>query len=50
MTAFDLPLDALRAYAPERTEPNGSDAFLADTLASSRGACVELQSLGSRHG
>ena len=38
MSAFDLPLDALRAYRPERTEPSDFDAFWADTLATARAA------------
>ena len=36
MAAFDLPLDQLRAYRPERTEPDDFDAFWAETLAESR--------------
>ena len=36
MTAFDLPLDQLRAYHPERSEPADFDAFWATTLAESR--------------
>jgi cephalosporin-C deacetylase len=36
MSAFDLPLDQLRAYRPERDEPDDFDAFWADTLARSR--------------
>jgi cephalosporin-C deacetylase len=38
MTAFDLPLDQLRAYLPERDEPADFDAFWKDTLATSRAA------------
>ncbi len=38
MAAFDLPLDQLRAYRPERDEPGDFDAFWRDTLATSRGA------------
>lgn len=33
MTAFDLPLDELRTYAPDIASPDGFDAFWADTLA-----------------
>ena len=40
MTAFDLPLDQLRAYRPEREDPPDFDAFWADTLATSRAAAV----------
>src|SRR5262245_64631937 len=40
MTAFDLPLDQLRAYRPAREEPPDFDAFWADTLATSRAAGV----------
>jgi cephalosporin-C deacetylase len=36
MSAFDLPLDQLRAFRPPRTEPPDFDAFWADTLAGSR--------------
>jgi len=36
MAAFDLPLEELEAYRPERTEPADFDAFWAETLASSR--------------
>jgi cephalosporin-C deacetylase len=38
MTAFDLPLDQLRAYLPERDEPADFDTFWEDTLATSRAA------------
>jgi cephalosporin-C deacetylase len=38
VTAFDLPLDQLRVYRPERTEPPDFDAFWAATLAMSREA------------
>ena len=38
MTAFDLPLDELRAYAPTVAEPADFDSFWADTLAESRAA------------
>ncbi|HEY7130769.1 MAG TPA: alpha/beta fold hydrolase [Candidatus Limnocylindrales bacterium] len=40
MSAYDLPLDQLRAYRPERTEPPDFDAFWADTLAASRAAAA----------
>ena len=36
MPAFDLPLDQLRDYRPERAEPADFDAFWAMTLAESR--------------
>ncbi len=36
MALFDLPLDELRAYRPERTEPDDFDAFWARTLAETR--------------
>jgi cephalosporin-C deacetylase len=35
MTQFDLPLEELRAYKPERHEPADFDAFWNDTLARS---------------
>ena len=38
MTAFDLPLEELRAYLPERSEPPDFDAFWADTIAAARSA------------
>ncbi len=38
MAAFDLPIDELEAYRPERTEPGDFDAFWAETLATSRAA------------
>jgi cephalosporin-C deacetylase len=38
---FDLPLDQLRAYRPERTEPPDFDAFWRDTLAASRAAAAD---------
>ncbi len=41
MSAFDLPLDELRAYMPDRAEPDDFDAFWADTLATSRSAARE---------
>jgi cephalosporin-C deacetylase len=36
VSAFDLPLDQLRAYRPERAEPADFDAFWRETLAESR--------------
>jgi cephalosporin-C deacetylase len=36
MAEFDLPLEELRRYAPERHEPADFDAFWSETLASSR--------------
>ena len=38
MAAFDLPIDELEAYRPERSEPADFDAFWAETLATSRAA------------
>jgi cephalosporin-C deacetylase len=38
MSAYDLPLEQLRAYRPERTEPADFDTFWRDTLAESRAA------------
>ena len=40
MSAFDLPLDQLRAFRPPRSEPDDFDAFWADTLAGSRAAAA----------
>jgi cephalosporin-C deacetylase len=40
MTAFDLPLDDLRAYRPERDEPSDFDTYWGDTLATSRAAAA----------
>ncbi len=40
MSAFDLPLDQLRTYRPERIEPPDFDAFWAETLAGSRDAAA----------
>jgi cephalosporin-C deacetylase len=40
VSAFDLPLDQLRAYRPERTEPADFDPFWAETLATSRAAAA----------
>ncbi|MBA3234706.1 MAG: acetylxylan esterase, partial [Chloroflexi bacterium] len=36
MAHFDLPLDDLQTYQPERSETADFDAFWADTLAASR--------------
>jgi len=36
VSAFDLPLDQLREYRPERDEPSDFDAFWRETLAESR--------------
>lgn len=36
MAFFDLPLDQLRVYQPERTEPADFDSFWRDTLESTR--------------
>ena len=36
MAFFDLPLDQLKTYCPERVEPAGFDAFWDDTLAEAR--------------
>jgi cephalosporin-C deacetylase len=41
MSRFDLPLEELRSYRPERSEPADFDAFWADTLAASRDASSE---------
>ncbi len=38
MAAFDLPLEQLQVYRPERDEPADFDAFWAATLATSRAA------------
>jgi cephalosporin-C deacetylase len=38
LAQFDLSLDELRAYRPERSEPDDFDAFWATTLSSSRAA------------
>ena len=48
MSAFDLPLDQLRAYRPPRSEPDDFDAFWADTLAGSRAARPRHGSTASR--
>ncbi len=49
MAAFDLPLDQLRDYRPERNEPDDFDAFWAETLAESRqlGWAPKFESVGS---
>jgi cephalosporin-C deacetylase len=36
VAVFDMPLDELRAYRPDRREPAGFDAFWSDTLAQTR--------------
>lgn len=41
MSAFDLPLDELRRYRPERSEPADFDAFWTTTLADARAAGSE---------
>lgn len=38
MSAFDLPVEQLRSYRPERSEPPDFDAFWAATLTESRAA------------
>ena len=38
MALFDLPLDSLHEYRPELTEPEGLDAFWAETLSRARSA------------
>jgi cephalosporin-C deacetylase len=40
MSAFDLPIDKLRAYRPERAEPPDFDAFWRETLTTSRAAAT----------
>jgi cephalosporin-C deacetylase len=40
MSAYDWPLEQLRSYCPERTEPSDLDAFWRDTLAMSRALAV----------
>jgi cephalosporin-C deacetylase len=40
MSAFDLPIDQLRAYRPERAEAPDFDAFWGETLAMSRAAAA----------
>jgi len=39
---FDLPLDELRTYRPERDEPADFDQFWADTLAEARSRPIDL--------
>jgi cephalosporin-C deacetylase len=41
MSLFDLPLDELRRYKPERVEPDDFDAFWTETLATSRASTWE---------
>ena len=43
MPTFDLPLDELRAYAPELAEPADLDAFWADTLAEARAHDLDVR-------
>jgi len=43
MPFFDLPLDQLRAYRPEREEPSDLDAFWASTLAEARSATLNVE-------
>jgi len=45
MTAFDLPLDQLQAYRPDRIEPPDFDAFWAETLGPSRAAGTDPEFL-----
>lgn len=40
---FDLPLDQLEAYKPERTEPDDFDAFWASTLQAAQGHPLALE-------
>lgn len=40
MSAYDWPIEQLRAYRPERTEPADFDAFWRETLAESRAAAA----------
>ena len=42
MAAFDLPLEQLRAYRPDRQEPADFDAFWAQTLAETRSRQLDL--------
>jgi cephalosporin-C deacetylase len=52
MAFFDLPVDQLRAYRPERREPPDLDAFWRDTLAEARqhdlGLRLEAADVGLR--
>ncbi len=41
MSRFDLTIEELRAYRPERSEPADFDAFWADTISVSRSACLD---------
>jgi cephalosporin-C deacetylase len=43
MAFFDLPIDQLRAYRPDRTEPADFDAFWGDTLAQVRQHPLDAQ-------
>ena len=40
---FDMPLDQLRTYCPERTEPSDFDAFWAETLEDARKTPLEAR-------
>ena len=42
MTAFDMPLEDLRGYRPERDEPADFDAFWSGTLADARHVPLDL--------
>ena len=42
MAVFDLPLEELRSYSPERNEPADFDAFWAGTLAETRSLPLDL--------
>ncbi|MGO1855413.1 MAG: acetylxylan esterase, partial [Microbacteriaceae bacterium] len=42
MAQFDLPLDQLRTYAPEREEPADFDDFWRATLTESRGGGAQF--------
>ncbi len=43
MSYFDLPLDELRTYSPQREEPTDFDSFWKDTLSDARKFPLELQ-------
>ena len=43
MSYFDLPLDELRTYSPQREEPTDFDSFWEDTLSDARKFPLELQ-------
>jgi cephalosporin-C deacetylase len=42
VTAFDLPLEELRTYRPDRDEPGDFDAFWASTLAEARSHPIDV--------